>query len=639
MFTLLRVAVLGVAVLRISFFGILVLRVSLVGILFLGGVRVGEALGFFGDLLFALGEFFGAAGGLVELLLHLEVFQEVERAFEALLVLLLVELEVLDGLLHLLQVELLHGLLKLLEGLHQLGRVDLLGHALHLLVHLQGLLVDEVVLLHLLRHLLDLARQILDALFELLLALLHLFELALVFPVALLLAAQLIAELLELLADLLRLVEHVFEVLLGGLLGLVEGFVLLGERGQAEAVRGAAGRLEAADGVVVAHLDVVLDHVSRNGIEAGAFGQQPLVEDLLVELPGILKWDRQALELVHDVGEAALGEAPVEAEPREAEVVGEAELERLPHGLVELGHRRRLDDHDRRVGVGEQLEVVDDRVAVLHAAFVAEDDLVGALAAQHERPLGAAAVERERIEPAIVEADERLGELLPGHGDVQRDARAGQRRHVADVRDELLRRDAGVAREGERHLERPHDGPLGDGGREPAGLDRRGRHAVAERAPDVRERVREAARGVGHEADLFLRLFALIPEHERDGAGQLAARSLDGDVERLAFDEVYVARLDGEGEGRRPLERLAGGDEAGRGAEERARRRDQKDEQADDGHRRQPAGAPRPVERLDLLEGHSPHLLAEHPHGTVEERRRRVAVAAVGEVEEVDEAV
>ncbi|GIV61598.1 MAG: hypothetical protein KatS3mg044_0464 [Rhodothermaceae bacterium] len=88
---------------------------------------------------------------------------------------------------------------------------------------------------------------------------------------------------------------------------------------------------------------------------------------------------------------------------------------------------------DRRLGVGQEPELVGDRVGVFDAPGVAQENLVAALAVEDERAGGHGPVEGQRVQRAVVEAQERLRDVLAAGADLHGNFGAGQGRHVAHV--------------------------------------------------------------------------------------------------------------------------------------------------------------------------------------------------------------
>ena len=404
-------------------------------------------------------------------------------------------------------------------------------------------------------------------------------------------------------------------------------------------MRGGAGRLEARHRVVVAHLHVILDDVSRHGIEAGALADEPVVEQLLVELRRCGERERAGGERLHRLAVAGFGEAVEQAQPREPEVVGHAQVEVGAQRVGERSVRLGRDEHDGRRRVLQELERVGDGVCVLQPRGVAQHDLVGARPPQREAARGRDALHVERVHRAVVEAQVGFAHLLPAQPHLHRDARARQRRDVTDVGIEPLRRDAGVGRESERDLQAAHERALGDDGLVPVRTHRLGAGAIAERAADVGHGVAVRAARIRRQLDLLDQLFVQVVERQPDGAGPLLALGAHHDVERRAARQLHRAGFDDELEGRGALVMRTRREQPHRRAEERAGRSQQEDEQPRHRHRGEPAGPPGAAEVLDVLERHLPHLLPEHAHRPVDERVRRVAATAFGELEQVHEPV
>ena len=469
-----------------------------VGGLFFGGfVRAGLVFGgllaLLGEGVLLLGEGLGALGGLFQFLRELDALEQLDGALQALAVRFLRELEVFHRLHHAFGVHLLHGLLELLQRLLELGALDLFHDALQLLVELARLGAHEVGLLHLVEHVLHLLRQALGLLLEALGLLLQAFELAAVFPVGLLVAAELVAQLLELVAELVGLLAHLAHLLGGGLFGAVHLFEALGERGQAEHVHRRAGALVAAVAVVVAHLDLVLDGVAGHEVQAlfaESAAQHPVVEHLLVELAGVAEWEGDGLGLVHRAAKAAFGEAPVEREAREAEVVGDAELDGGEEALVELGVAGGGEGDLRRL-VAEQAEAVADGLRVFDAVGRAQAHAPGAAAREHKaagrRAASAFQGHHHGVGAGGLYDEVRAGRRLAAERHVGFYKGAGKGRHVAHAGVEAARRQAGVGRRAERELDAPHLGPRHHGRRVPRARHGTGHHAVAQRLAHVRE--------------------------------------------------------------------------------------------------------------------------------------------------------
>ena len=260
-------------------------------------------------------------------------------------------------------------------------------------------------------------------------------------------------------------------------------------------------------------------------------------------------------------------------------------------------------------------------------------------ALERERPRSAAAVEGERICIAVIEDDTGAADRRPAQAHAEVDARPGQPGHVTHVGVEAALREAGVGRRRDGDLHGADEGPRLHCGCVPARLGRWRVHAVLEGPAHVDGGVRERSVGVWPELDGLHVLLAILAERQRDGLRRLASCRTDTDLERVALDELHVARRDGQPERGGALKRGAGCQEALGSIHEGAGRDEPKEEEADDGKRGQARGLPGAAKVFNLLEGHRLHLAAQALHGLVHELTRRSGAAPVYEVEEIDEPV
>ena len=230
-----------------------------------------------GHLILALSNVLRPPVQLFHLLLGLQLLEEVEGALQLLLLLVEAGPGPLHGRLHLAEALVLHRLPHVLEGLLQVFGLHLVDGPLQLLKLLAGFRVGEVLALHFAVQGVHLPGEVGLALREGLLFLLQPFELAAVFPVGLPGAAQLPTEVLELLLNLPGPPVELPHLLAGVLLQGVELFVLLGQRGEAEALRRRAAAFRAVHGVVIPRLRVVDDLVPALQGESAFLGQEPRV--------------------------------------------------------------------------------------------------------------------------------------------------------------------------------------------------------------------------------------------------------------------------------------------------------------------------------------------------------------------------
>ncbi len=213
------------------------------------------------QLLLRLLHFLRTLSRLIQLLLDLNSFQKVDGAFEALAELLLGEGQLLHRLLQLLLGDVLHRHLHLLQSLLEFRGIQLVEQLLQLKILLQRLRREDLLLVHLLDHLVEAVLHLVHFFLKILILLCHLLQLLLLMPVHLLVLFHVLIDGLDLLLQLLGFFQGLLEVFDGGLVSLVK----LGEdflqRRETDEEDPASRALRPPNGVVIECLGEIFDDV------------------------------------------------------------------------------------------------------------------------------------------------------------------------------------------------------------------------------------------------------------------------------------------------------------------------------------------------------------------------------------------
>ena len=276
------------------------------------------------------------------------MFEQIKGPFKTLLVHGFGELELFEGILHLVEIHVLEGVLELLECLHQFRRSHLLDHFLQLVEHIHSLFGDHVILPHILRQLFHTLGHGIHGCLQILLTFLELLQETLFVESSFRVLEQFFLQFLKLLAGLVGLLEQLFDGLLGIILGLIEGFITLGQGWYAQLVDPCLCRLGATDTVIVPNLNVVVNDIPWDRIEAGHLLDIPIKGDFLVQLVGKGNGNVHLTERFGNSAETAFGEAIVQGHPRKTEVVRDVDQKRKIHFGTDVDKSLRGEQRSRR---------------------------------------------------------------------------------------------------------------------------------------------------------------------------------------------------------------------------------------------------------------------------------------------------